>query len=193
MPALVFESAEELESQFTGDFKLLPEENYVLEISSIEVETGKTSKFAPEPHDEWKTRFKVISFSDGTPHYFEDGSEPERDVVLTTWFDPAKKGMVPRPAKTRKFLAAALGVPVESRIELPGGLEDLIGKRLVGRVVHKMDGKKVMRDRLDDFFALRARPARRPAPAAVPTADVEADAASLLAKAQEVFGEDAKF
>lgn len=191
MGTLIFESAEELESAFSGDFKLLPEENYVLEISSIEVETGKTSKFAPEPHDEWKTRFKVISFADGTPHYFEDGSEPDRDVTLITWFDPAKKGMVPRPSKTRKFLAAALGQPVESRLEVPGGLEGLIGKRLVGRVIHKADSKRVMRDRIDDFFPLRTRPARRPA--AVKTEDVEADAASLLAKAQEVFGEDAKF
>lgn len=194
MPALIFESAEELENQFTGDFKLLPEENYVLEISSIEIEKDKTSQFSPTPHDEWKVRLRVISFADGTAAYFEDGSEPEpgRDISLMTWIDPTKKGMVPRPSKARKFLTAALGLPVEARIELRS-IEDLIGKRFVGRVIHKQDSKKVMRDRLDDFMPLRARPSRRPAPAATPTADVEADAASLLAKAQEVFGEDAKF
>lgn len=192
-PALIFESAEELEAAYGGDFKLLPEENYVLEIAEIEVQKDKTSQFNTTPHDEWKVRLKVISFADGTPAYYEDGSEPEpgRDIRLTTFIDPTKKGMVPRPSKARKFLTAALGVPTEGRIEL-NSVEDLIGKRLVGRVVHKKDTKGVTRDRLDDFMALRARPARRPA-AAKATEDVEADAAALLAKAQETFGEDAKF
>lgn len=192
MPALVFESAEELES-LRGDFKLVPEEEYILEVREIEVQKDKTSQFNPTPHDEWLVRLTVISFSNGDPAYFEDGSEPEpgKPISLTTFIDPSKKGMVPRPSKARKFLTACLGLPTEARIELDS-VEDLIGKRLIGRVIHKKDGKGVTRDRLDDFRAILRRPSRRPA-AAKADADVEADAAALLAKAQETFGENAKF
>lgn len=191
MGALVFESAEELES-LRGSFKLLPEEEYVLEVAEIEVQPDKTSQWNTTPHDEWKVRFNVVSFSDGTPAYYEDGSEPEAgtQLRLTTFIDPTKKGMVPRPSKARKFLTAALGLPTEARIEL-SSIEDLIGKRLIGRVIHKRDGKGVERDRLEDFRAQSRRPPKRQATR--PTEEVEADAVDLLAKAQEVFGEDAKF
>jgi hypothetical protein len=195
MSALIFESAEELES-LRGEFKLVPEEEYILEVREIEIQKDKTSQFNPTPHDEWLVRFTVISFGDGTPAYYEDGSEPEagQTIRLTTFIDPTKKGMVPRPSKARKFLTAALGLPTESRIELDS-VEDLIGKRLIGRVIHKKDGKGVVRDRLDDFRAISRRPPRRGAAAAAPkaTEEVEADAESLLAKAIETFGEDAKF
>ena len=153
MPPLVFESGEELESMFEQkDFKLLNEDFYILKVDSIEVQKDKTSQWQTTPHDEWKVRFEVISFQTGDPLYYQDGSEPDSDrpVYLTTFINPTKKGMVPRPSKARKFLTSALGLDVAARIELDS-IEDLIGKRLVGRVIHKADGKGIARDRLEDF------------------------------------------
>lgn len=189
---LVFESGEELETLFQDkDFKLLNEDFYVLQVESVEVQPGKTSQWQPEPHDEWKVRFDVVSFQNGEPIYYQDGSEPEADrqVRLTTFINPTKKGMVPRPSKARKFLTASMGLDVAARIELDS-VEDLVGKRMIGRVIHKSDGKGIVRDRLEDFTAIRSRPAR-PAPVAT-TAEVESDASDLLAKAKEIFGDDLK-
>ena len=188
---IIFDSAEEMAAR-QGSFKNLPEEEYVLEVAEIEVLPDRTSQFNKTPHDEWKVRFNVVSFSDGTPAYFEDGSEPEPDrpIRLTAFIDPSKKGMVPRPSKARKFLTGAIGVPTEARIELDS-VDDLIGKRLIGRVVHKTDSQKIVRDRLEDFRAISRRPARKVTPKA--DEEVTADAESLLAKAKEVFADEAKF
>lgn len=190
---LIFPSAEEMEASYQAqakDFKLLNEDFYILQITSIEVQANKASQYQ-EAHDEWKVSFEVISFQNGEPLYYADGSEPDpsRPVKLTAFINPTKVGFFPKVAKARKFITAALGVEAKSRIEL-NSYEDLVGKRLVGRVIHKPDSKGVTRDRLEDFLALRKRPQ---APVAKPTTEeVEADADALLAKAQEIFGEDLK-
>lgn len=193
-PFLVFESADELESMYSGEdreYKNLPEDFYLLQIKSIEIQKDKTSQWQPEAHDEWKVGFTVISFQNGEPVYYQDGTEPEpgNDPYLVTFINPTKKGMVPRPSKARKFLTSALGLDVGARIELDSP-EQLIGKRLIGRLIHKPDTKnpKMQRDRLEDFLPVRQR--ARPATAVPATEEVEANADNLLAKAAEIFGED---
>ena len=197
MPPLIFPSEEELASGGGNkDFKLLPEEDYVFEIAAIEVQKDKVSIYSkrdendqPIPEDEWLVRLKVVSFKNGDPIYYEDGSDPDptRDVRLTTFVNPNKVGMLPQPSKARKFITSALNVPLGSRVEIDGP-EELIGKRLAGRVYHKLDGKKVMRDRVDDFTTLRTRPPRK---VEVKTdAEVQSEAVDLLAKAKDIFNED---
>lgn len=185
MPALVFDSAEEMEAK--RDFKLLPEDEYVLEVTAIEVQHGKTSQFNTTPHDELAVTVRAVSFSNGDALYFDDGSEPDptKPVTLRDWLDTTKRGMLPQPSRTRKFLTSALGIPTGARIELDS-YEDLIGKRLIGRVLHKTNGKGVTRDRLVDYRPVRTRPTR----AKKATEEVEADAEALLAKARETFGDD---
>lgn len=209
MSGFVIESEEELAAgggSGDGQFKLLPEDQYVARVESIEVVHGQTSRFNPQPHDEWKVRFDILSFSDGSNLVYDDDSlpDPSREVRLTTYFDPSKRGMVPQPSKTRKFVTAALGVNVGDRIEIDD-IQELIGKRLIVTIVHKTDGKNVVRDRLTDFVKLRKTrgsaateeaPATKPAPAPKASktdAEVEAEAAAQLARANDVFGEDLKF
>lgn len=204
----VIESEEELAAGGggggDGQFKLLPEDQYIARVESIEVVHGQTSRFNPQPHDEWKVRFDIVSFSDQSPLVYDDDSSPDptREVRLTTYFDPSKKGMVPQPSKTRKFITACLGVNVGDRVELDD-IQELIGKRLLVTVTHKIDGKNIERDRLTDFVKLRkTRGSAETAPAAAPAkpakagktdAEVEAEADAVLAKARDTFGEDLKF
>lgn len=206
----VLESEEELAAGGgggDGSFKLLPEDQYIARVESIEVVHGQTSKFNPQPHDEWKVRFDILSFVDGSNLVYDDDSTPDptREVRLTTYFDPSKKGMVPQPSKTRKFITGALGVGVGDRIELDD-IQELIGKRLVVTVTHKTDSKGVERDRLTDFTKVRksrsgateapVENAEKPAKAATPAksdAEVEAEADDLLAKAKDIFSDDLKF
>lgn len=191
---LSFPSAAEMEEQYSSgdrEYKNLPEDFYILQIKSVEIQKDKTNQWQPTPHDEWKVGFEVVSFQNGEPVFYADGSEPEADRTpyLTAFINPTKMGMVPQPSKARRFLTAALGLDVGARVELDS-VESLVGKRLVGRVIHKPDSKnaQIQRDRLDDFLAIRRRPTRTAAPAK--TEDVEADAVDLLATAKEIFGSE---
>jgi len=183
----VFPSAEELENQ-RGDWKNLIEEEYILEITEVTIEHDKTSMYQKEEHDEWKVRLKVVSFANGEPAYYEDGTEPDpgQDITLLTWVNPTKMGMLPRPSKARKFLTSAFGKPLSSGVEM-SSVEDLIGQRLIGRVYHKQDQKGNIRDRIDDFRPLRSRPPRKSSAAATAS---PVDPADLLAAAKKVFDED---
>lgn len=205
MPALSFGSAEELEAK-RKQYPNLPEEEYILEVKDITIQKDKTSFYDTEKHDELMIGFNVISFKDGEPAYYEDGTEPDAGeaIRLVDWINPEKQGLFPRIAKARQFLAAALGLPVEGQLVLES-YEDLVGSRLIGNVVHKTTppkvagGKAIVRDRIDGYRALKSRPPRRGpagAPAAAPNRapksdeEVQAEAESVLARGIEIFGDD---
>jgi len=185
-----FPSEEELKAG-GGDIRLLPEDTYIARIESIEVLKDQTSQYQPEKHEEWKVRFDLLSFSNKDSIYYEDGTEPDpsKEVRLSTFINPTRFGMTPRPAKARKFVAAALGLEVSDRLAIDSP-QELVGKTLQIITIHKNDKDGNLRDRIDDFRAMpkRSRPA---AEAAKPSnEEVNANAESLLAAAKEVFGAD---
>ncbi len=104
----------------------------------------------------------------------KDSGEPiHPDKTLIFFYDPDRVGLVPVIAKSRKFLAAALNVPVEEPIEFDT-YDDLVGKEVVASVIVK-DGN----NRIDAVRPVKARKSR----AAARTADV-------TKTAKEVFGDD---
>lgn len=196
MPLISAPSGEEL-AKNRGPFKLLPEDEYVLEVKEIEVQKDQKNPYKPdEPgRDTWLVRFRVISFSNGDPLVYDDGSEPDGEARLTGFVDPTRFGLVPRASLFRKFATSAMGTPLDGPI-LIESFDDLIGKRLIGRVEHRKDREGNKRDRLVDFRPQRTRPARRkaeedPATAAESLIAVNKDEAE--ARARDIFGEEAGF
>lgn len=194
MPGYRMPSQEELAK--SGDFKLLPEDEYLVEVKGIEVQKDQKNPFEPEkpPRDTLMIRFKVISFSNKEPVIYDDGTEPgEADEVrLNGFVDPQRVGLKPRPSIARKFFAAAMNVPIDETIEIED-LNELIGKRMYARTEHRTSQAGQVRDRVVDYRAVRSRPT----PKKVEEKSVEdqkAEAESLVATASKIFdGEEAKF
>lgn len=179
----IFESKDEFEARRGSDFTLLPEDDYIVEVKEIEVKHDVPNQFKPDekPGDRWNVRLRVISFSNGDDLVDVDGNPPDGERLFFAFLDPARRGLVPRPSKTRKFLAAALGVNVEDRIEL-NSLEDLIGKRMNVTIIHKNGWA-----RPDDFRPIRKRLAAAPK---VTDETVKAEAEAKLAPAAPVAAEE---
>jgi hypothetical protein len=73
----------------------------------------------------------------------KDSGEPiSPDKTLIFFYDPLHTGLVPQIAKSRKFLAAALNVPVEEPIEFEG-YEDLVGKEVICEVIVKDGNNRI--------------------------------------------------
>lgn len=189
----IFESKEEFEARRGSDFTLLPEDDYIVEVKEIEVKHNVTNKFRPDdpPGDRWTVKLRAISFSNGDELVDVDGNPPDGERLFFSFLDPARRGLVPRPSKTRKFLAAALGMNVEDRIELES-LDDLIGKRLNATIIHKNGYANP-----DDFRPIRKRAVRKAADEDVKQAADEklAPESTSPVAAEEIFasGDDVPF
>lgn len=186
----VLKSQEELKTE-GGDFKLLPEDEFIARIAAIEILPDQVSPYQTEPHEEWKVAFTLLSFSNQEPIYYEDNSEPDptRDVRLTAFVNPTKQGFsnAGTASKARQFICAAYGVPVSQKPAYD--TEEMVGKTLIVRNVHKPGRDGEPRDRIDGFRPLRQRPAASKAS----TSDVEAAAEASLARATDTFGDELKF
>lgn len=201
MSGVYIPSEEELKSS-GGDFALMPEDLYVVEVIERETKDGlvtpntamqpnpfnKTEEFpGGKPRPVLQVAMKAISFANGDELVDENGDVPTRDVLFFSFLDTEKVGLKPRPSNYRKFITAALGQKPEASVNLDSW-SDLVGKRLIVAIAHK-DGKH----KVNDYMPQRARrraAAAAPAEAAAPAASSEADMAE---KAKEVFGEDVSF
>lgn len=190
--AFTFKSEEELESQ-RGDFTLLPEEQYIAEVLGGEQDGpkvvrqanpfDKTEEFPNgKPRDVLNIRLRPVSFLNGDELVDEEGNDPGGDRKFFAFLDLTKTGLKPQPSKTRKFVAACYQQPITQELNV-GSWDELVGKRLVVTIRHKK-GKHDCAD----FSQLRTRPSRKAAPAPAVTSDDD-----LVAKAKELFGDDASF
>jgi hypothetical protein len=207
-------SEEELATR-KSDYPNVPEDEYVLEVVAINVQKDQVNPYNNEKRDTLQVRLRPISFTDGTPAVYEDGSEVDEDKLIFDFIDPTKTGMKPQPAKARKFITACKGVPLGAGLEVEEWSE-LVGSRVLGLVSINDKGQ----NRVTSYRPLRRRPARAAggddvAPArATPPAnmpgeklsgrqraaapapsdeDVKADNEDLLAAADRIFNDDEEF
>jgi hypothetical protein len=160
-----------------SDFGTLEADEYRVKVDSWEEKDNVPNKFNPEGKGKsiwFKLRPLFFEHDQDADLVDEDGNPLNPDKTLIFFYDPQRLGLVPRIAKSRKFLAAALNVPIEEPIEFDS-YDELVGKEMVASVIVK-DGK----NRIDDVRPVKNRKARAAAKAKTP---VEA--------AKEVFGEDA--
>jgi len=143
MTGINLPSAEEAQ---TSSFGLLDEDDYRARIDSFQ-EVSRTSQYNPEGLPTFDFFLKPLAFADAEEAELvdQDGEPVNPEKHLVFFYDPRRLGTRPQIARSRKFLAAALGVSPEGRIELPGGLEELIGKELIVTVGIK-DGKNRVTD-----------------------------------------------
>jgi len=189
--SIIFESKEEFEARRGSDFVLLPEDDYIVEVKEIEVKHNVPNKFDPEkaPGDRWTVKLRAISFSNGDDLVDVDGNPPDGERLFFTFLDPARKGLVPRPSKTRRFIAAALGQNIEDRIEL-GDIDELVGKRLNVTIIHRNGYANP-----DEFRPIRKRTVKKADDVDVKQeADAKlAPAATAPVAAEEIFADDIPF
>lgn len=155
-------SGEEL-AQRGSDFKLLPEDEYVLEVKEIVVNKDQRNPYNDEVRDTLTVKSKPIKFADGSPLVDIDGDDVPDDKLVFDFIDPTKVGMKPQPSKARKFFTSCLGVPVSSGFDIDD-YGDLIGARLIGTVIVKEgSGDKGPANRVTGYRAIPKRPARKAA------------------------------
>lgn len=129
MPGINLPSAEESN---TSSFGLLAEDDYVARIESF-TEVNRISQYNPEGLPTFDFILKPMGFADSPDTELVDQDDepvhPEKHLVF--FYDPKRLGTRPMISRSRQFLASALGVPAEGRIELPEGLGGLIGKEII--------------------------------------------------------------
>jgi len=129
MPGINLPSAEESQ---TSSFGLLDEDDYVARIESFQ-SVNRVSQYNPEGLETFDFILKPVAFADAPDQDLVDqDNEPVHpDKHLVFFYDPKRLGTRPMISRSRQFLASALGIPAEGRIELPEGLGGLIGKELI--------------------------------------------------------------
>ena len=190
--------AEYATQQSQSDFSLFPADDYILEVSEVNIQKDKVDIFdKPKPgqpqrtYDGLEVRFRIISFANGDELVDENGADiPEaRNPLFFDWFDPERVGLKPQPAKARKFFAFSTGVELEDRIDIED-FQELVGKRLIGVVVIKTSGAGVRRNKVTDYRPIRRRRAAAAATETVAPESKLAPATDLTAAAKEVFKDD---
>lgn len=199
---IVLPSAEEYAERNTsgggGDFTLLPPDDYIVEVKEIVIQKDQIDIYSketpPRVRDTLQVRCRVISFANGDSLVDENGDDVTDERLFFAFVDPTRVGLVPQPSFARKFFAAALGVGVESRIELEG-YDDLLGKRMIAVAIIKPNQKGVKKNKVVDFRPIRRRPAKKAEVAADPKAEAAAKLsdADVVAKAKEIFEDDLPF
>lgn len=186
-------SEEDMQNGAAGNgdpFPRLEEDEYIAKITEITVEQKPNnfpSKGDEEPvHDMLKVKYDILTFADGEPlvAYLdwkdERGTEevtPDK-VVGQVFLNPKKVGMVPVPAKTRKFFAAALGQALGAPIQI-SDFNELVGKLIIVSIKNEKGYNNAK-----DFRAAKRARGRTTTPKG-PTA-----ASTAVARASEVFDED---
>lgn len=178
-------SEEELASGGGSDFTVLPEDEYIAKVVSIEVKKDQPnnypSKNDDQPlHDMLVLKADALTFADGEPLTDINDEPVEGSVPFQVWLNPKKRGMVPQPAKTRKAFAAILGQPLGAPIDIES-FDDLVGKTFI--VSLKPNGTY---NNAQDF-----RPAKRAGRNRATTNKGPVTAENLVERAREVFDEDA--
>ncbi len=124
-----------------GESKFVPAQadTYVAKVDSYEIFEAKDlkpSKYRSD--DDIQIRFYLtLEGIDGDPEaeMLDIKDEPlQEDKQVIFFMDPKRMGIKPRLARSRKFLASALGVPVEQPIEydsLEDMADDMVGRSVV--------------------------------------------------------------
>lgn len=161
-------SAEELAERAGAP---LPEDEYLAEVTQVEIDKDNINPYTKEKRDQLKVKFNVISFADGTELVDNDGNALE-GYTLTSFIDPTKVGMKPQVSRARKFFTSVMGVPVGSAIDISGP-EELIGKRVIIGTVNKpaKDNPSVLYTRIQDYKPVKKQRPERRAPAPLVQAD----------------------
>ena len=117
------------------DWTVLPEDEYLAKVQSVEIKKDQPNRFPSkndsEPfHDMLVLKAVAVSFADGEPLVDKDDEPVEGEVPFQVWLNPKKRGMVPQPAKTRKAFAAILGQALGDPINIES-FDDLVGKTFI--------------------------------------------------------------
>jgi hypothetical protein len=166
------------------DYDVLPEDEYIAKIISVEIKPDVMNKYPSkgdmEPkHDMLVVKFEALSFVNGDPLVDTDDQDIEGTVPFQAMLNPKKVGMIPQPSKTRKFFAAALGQPVGDTIKIDDWSQ-LAGKTLIVSLKPNNGYNNPQ-----DFRALRKSRTRGT------TTKGPVDTTDLVEKAREIFDEDA--
>ena len=111
------------ENDYSENSEFLPaaEDTYRVRVVKYEIKSGADTANKYNPDGRPRVRFYLNPIEiDGDPEAMmvdtADKELPE-DKYIIFFFDPDHLGLKPQVAKSRKFLAAALGVPVEQPVE----------------------------------------------------------------------------
>jgi len=194
-------SAEEYEQKGaanSGDFTLLPADDYMVEVKDIIVQKDQVDIYSketpPRVRDTLQVRCKVVSFANGDTLIDENGDDITDERLLFAFVDPTRVGIYQGQASfARKFFASALSVDFNGVIEFDD-YNDLLGKRLIAVAIIKPNSKGVKKNKVIDFRPIRRRPARAKADVD-PKVEAEAKLSDtdVVAKAKEIFEDDLPF
>lgn len=157
-----------------SDFPLLPEDEYLGTVTGYEFQPQAPNPFG-DPRDQYKFKIRLESFADGSPLEDSKGNPIDKEFTLNAFIDPARIGMIPQPAKARKFMAALLRQPVGDTIEIENFPDDLVGKSLLVATMNKPGKEGGEFTRPADYRAVKIERKRRAAVEEEPekAADVE--------------------
>jgi hypothetical protein len=185
-------SAEELEARGGGQFTLMGEDSYRVRVKELKLSTRPNPYEKSDEHPNGRPRetaalkLDVLSFEDGSALVDQDGNETS-DRLFFDFIEVEKIGMVPKPSKARKFIAAALGQPVAQAIDF-GDWQELVGKELIAHAIIKRNGKNGIDDYRPIPARLRNRRPSAPAPVELPGESIKkADDVDITAEAEKIF------
>lgn len=158
----------------SGDFGLLASDDYILEVDRWEERPTPIGQYNSDPNKKtiWFFMHPVGFADDPEAELVDDEGNPVHpDKGVIFFYDPDRLGLLPQIARSRKFLAAALNVPVEDEISFDG-YDDLVGKQVIGSIITKNEQNRIV-----DIRPLKKRTRTRVAPK------------TTAAAAEEVFGD----
>lgn len=133
--AIYVPGADEYKGTGTGDFGVMSEDEYKVRVDSYR-RVNRVSQYNPEGKETIDFVLTPVSFADDEDANLvdENGNDlhPEKHVLF--FYDPNKLGVRPQISKSRKFLAAALGIAADGPIALPGGYDELVGKEFIAHI-----------------------------------------------------------
>lgn len=172
-------SAEEYKETRTSDFGLLASDDYIFEATGFDdTKVQPPSKYnaTEEPRVWFFCSPKGFADDPDAELVDDEGNPVHPDKSVIFFYDPQRLGLVPQIARSRKFLAAILNVPVEEGIDFES-YDDLLEKPFIGTVITKV-GQNGKYNTIVDVRPLKKR--TRVRATKQPT---------LAAKAEDVFGD----
>lgn len=133
--AVYVPGADEMKGNGSADFGLMSEDEYRVRILSYK-RVNRVSQYNPDGKETLDFILAPVSFADDEDASLvdENGNDLHPEKHLMFFYDPNRLGVRPQISKSRKFLAAAMNIPADGPIALPGGYDELIDKELVAHV-----------------------------------------------------------
>ena len=127
------------EDEFTeSQFLPAAADTYRVAIEKYEIKSGAdtTNKYNPKGNPRVRFYLSPVEIDGDSEALMVDTADEElpEDKFFIFFFDPDHLGLKPVVSKSRKFLSAALGVPVEQPVEAPtleAFCDTLIGRELI--------------------------------------------------------------